>query len=50
VSKVNGLLYAALVAGLTVEWSWLVAARPGEVESLLIQRWHPAWDIALRSF
>ena len=38
----------ALVAGQVVEWWWLVAARPAEVEGLLIQRWDPPWNIALR--
>jgi hypothetical protein len=32
-----------------VEWWWLVAARPDEVEELLIQRWNPPWNIALRN-
>ena len=49
-ARVNGLLNAALVAGHDVEWWWLVAARPGEVEELLIQRWNPPWNIALRSY
>lgn len=48
-ARVNGLLNASLVAGLVVEWWWLLAARPGEVEELLIQRWNPPWNIALRT-
>ena len=47
-ARVNGLLNASLVAGHVVEWWWLVAARPDEVEELLIQRWNPPWNIALR--
>ena len=47
-ARVNGLLNAALVAGQVVEWWWLVAAQPTEVEGLLIQRWDPPWNIALR--
>ena len=47
-ARVNGLINASLVAGQVVEWWWLVAARPAEVEELLIQRWHPPWNIALR--
>lgn len=47
-ARVNGLLNAALVAGQVVEWWWLVAARPAEVEAVLIQRWDPPWNIALR--
>ena len=49
-ARVNGLLNASLVAGQVVEWWWLVAARPGEVEGLLIQGWNPRWNIALRMF
>jgi hypothetical protein len=47
-ARVNGLLNAALDAGQVVEWWWLVAARPAEVEELLIRRWDPPWNIALR--
>lgn len=47
-ARVNGLLNASLTAGHVVEWWWLVAARPDEVEGLLIERWHPLWNIALR--
>jgi hypothetical protein len=47
-ARVNGLLNASLVAGHVVEWWWLVAARPAEVENLLIQRRDPLWNIALR--
>jgi hypothetical protein len=47
-ARVNGLLNGSLVAGQVVEWWWLVCARPGEVEELLIQRWNPPWNIALR--
>jgi hypothetical protein len=47
-ARVNGLLNASLVAGQVVEWWWLVAAGPVEVEALLIQRWNPPWNIALR--
>ena len=47
-ARVNGLLNASLVAGRVVEWWWLVAERPAELESLLIQRWDPPWNIALR--
>ena len=48
-ARVNGLLNASLDAGHVVEWWWLVAARPDEVEELLIQRWNPPWNIALRN-
>jgi hypothetical protein len=47
-ARVNGLLNASLVAGHVVEWWSVVAARPDEVEELLIQRWNPPWNIALR--
>jgi hypothetical protein len=48
-ARVNGLLNASLAAGHVVEWWWLVAARPGELEELFIQRWNPPWNILLRS-
>ena len=48
-ARVNGLLNASLAAGHVVEWWWLVTARPGEVEELLIQRWNPPWNIFLRT-
>lgn len=48
-ARVNGLLNASIVAGYVVEWWWLVAVRPNEVEELLIQRWNPPWNIALRN-
>lgn len=48
-SGVNGLLNASLTAGQVVEWWWLVAARPEELEKRLIQRWSPPWNIALRT-
>lgn len=47
-ARVNGLLNASLVAGNFVEWWWLVAARPDEMEDTLIQRWNPPWNIVLR--
>ena len=48
-ARVNGLLNASLAAGHVVEWWWwLVAARQGEVEELLTQRWNPPWNVALR--
>lgn len=49
-ARVNGLLNAAIGAGQVVEWWWLVAARPAELEQLLIQRWSPPWNIALRMY
>lgn len=48
-ARVNGLLNASLTAGHVVEWWWLVAERPGEVEELLIQSWNPPWNIFLRT-
>ncbi len=47
-ARVNGLLNAALRSGSSVEWWWIVAAQPDQLEVMLIEMWDPPWNIALR--
>lgn len=47
-ARINGLLNRAITEGHEVEWWWIVPAAPADLERLLIEKWDPAWNIALR--
>lgn len=46
-SQWTRLLNAALLSGSSVEWWWIVAAQPDQLEAMLIEMWDPPWNIAL---